>query len=221
MAVAQYPTIYRDDHGDEATTIVNDGHTLQIRVRDVLFGGTDLDALEPVEGADSAALASFTLHLDALCACSFTYRVPLPVVTQGVVIPAVLQVLLRLGRPCPVPPGGLDAQELRLELAYGGRSFRSRGQSGWFEDELLEIQAALPTGTYVKACLTCAFSGYSPYGHGLFGDLACFRGTKAEYRAVKSKRDLFRVWGTLTEFVQETYLCPEYERRKPGTGYRG
>jgi hypothetical protein len=26
---------------------------------------------------------------------------------------------------------------------------------------------------------------------------------------------------TMTEFVQETCLCPEFEKRAPGTGYRG
>jgi hypothetical protein len=62
---------------------------------------------------------------------------------------------------------------------------------------------------------------YSPYGHGLFGGLACFRGNKAGYRAVTGKDDLFAVWDTMTEFVQETHLCPEFERRVPGTGYRG
>jgi hypothetical protein len=38
---------------------------------------------------------------------------------------------------------------------------------------------------------------------------------------VKTKHDLFRAWGTMTAFVQETFLCPEFERRSPDTGYRG
>lgn|SRR5579875_150910 len=73
----------------------------------------------------------------------------------------------------------------------------------------------------ILICFTCAFSDYSPVGHGLFGSLACFRGNKSSYLQVQSKRDLFAIWNTMTEFIQETYCCPAFERRKPGTGYRG
>jgi hypothetical protein len=79
----------------------------------------------------------------------------------------------------------------------------------------------MPAGTYLKTCINCAFSDYSPSGHGLFGGLACFRDNKTGYRAVRTKRDLFGIWITMTGFVQETFLCPEFERRSPGTGYRG
>ncbi len=58
-------------------------------------------------------------------------------------------------------------------------------------------------------------------GHGLFDGLACFRDNKQGYLSVQTKRDLFGIWGTMTEFVQETFRCPEFERRAPGTGYRG
>jgi hypothetical protein len=78
---------------------------------------------------------------------------------------------------------------------------------------MLDVQGQLPPGTHLRVCITCAYSDYSPAGHGLFGGLACFRGNKAEYLAVRSKADLFRVWGTMTGFVQETYLCPEFDRR--------
>jgi hypothetical protein len=37
--------------------------------------------------------------------------------------------------------------------------------------------------------------------------------------AVRSKADYWQV--PITEEVPETHLCPEYERRVPGTGYRG
>ena len=80
----------------------------------------------------------------------------------------------------------------------------------------------MPEGEYLKACINCAFSDYSPFGHGLFGGLACFRDNKEGYRMVKTKHDLFRVWGTMTGvLVQETFLCREFERRFPDTGYRG
>ncbi|HSY47275.1 MAG TPA: hypothetical protein VLC46_00525 [Thermoanaerobaculia bacterium] len=73
----------------------------------------------------------------------------------------------------------------------------------------------------MRACINCLHSDYSPYGHGLFGYMTCFRNRKAEYLRVKSKDDFWKVHDHFEEMVQETYLCPEFERRVPGTGYRG
>jgi hypothetical protein len=131
-----------------------------------------------------------------------------------------LQVYLDLGHPRP-GDHGLDRETLHLCFSFGGASFWSKGTSGYFEDELRDIQQALPEGAYLQACISCAFSDYSPYGNGLFGDLACFRGNKAGYRQVHGKYDLLAIEDTMTEFVQETSLCPEFEHRRPGTGYRG
>ena len=47
-----------------------------------------------------------------------------------------------------------------------------------------------------------------------------FRRNKAGYGSIRTKHDLFAIIPT-SERVQEIYLCPEFERRTPGTGYRG
>ena len=73
----------------------------------------------------------------------------------------------------------------------------------------------------MKCCHTCAFSDYHPVGTGTFGGLACFRDHKQEYLALKGKAALMHFFNKSTENVQETYLCPEFEKRIPGTGYRG
>ncbi|MCE9532807.1 MAG: hypothetical protein K8T89_17050 [Planctomycetes bacterium] len=51
--------------------------------------------------------------------------------------------------------------------------------------------------------------------------MMCFRNLKAEYLKVTTKKEFWSVHGRQDRFVQETYLCPEFERRIPGTGYRG
>lgn len=214
-----YAARYTDRAGTAVTSIANDGITLSMVVRDVEFAGSDFDGLEPVAGTDPARLVSFTLQGGSLCSCVIEADIPIPVATPDGTEEGLLTARLELGNPAS--NGGLDREHLTLELRVGGRAFRSSGRSGWFEDEMLEVQGQLPPGTYLRACIACAFSDYSPAGHGLFGGLACFRDNKAEYLAVRSKADLFRVWGKMTEFVQETYLCPEFERRQAGTGYRG
>jgi hypothetical protein len=65
---------------------------------------------------------------------------------------------------------------------------------------------------------TAAGLSLSQGGHGLMG-MRCHRDAKQQYLAVTSKRDYWSV--PVTEVVTETYLCPEYQRRVPGTGYRG
>jgi hypothetical protein len=47
---------------------------------------------------------------------------------------------------------------------------------------------------------------------------------KQEYLGVKGKIAFFQFdhkYGKKAERVQETYLCPQYEKRVLGTGYRG
>lgn len=218
---AIYPATYHDRQGEEATTIANDGKTLRMVVRGVEFTGESFDFFEHCLDPGDPALASFSLHGRDLCSCVIECDMPMQVAVGNETLDSNLHMRLDLGDPRPGGDRGIDREELLLNLTIAGKSFSSCGQHGWFENELLEIQAALPGGMYMKCCTTCAFSDYSPYGNGMFGCMACFRDNNAAYRAVKGKASLFAIWDTLSGFVQETYLCPEYERRKPGSGYRG
>ncbi len=219
--LACFPATYRDQFGEESTTIQNDGETMRMQVRGVAFIGSDFDAFEPIPTTHSLHLSTFTLDHGSLCACEILCAMPLPVVVEDAIIVGTLRVHLTLGQPRLPPRSGIDEERLLLQFSFNDQTFTSQGLSGWFEDELLDIQRALPTNAHLKACIACAFSDYSPGGHGLFGGLACFRDHKAEYRMVNSKGALFQLWPKMTEYVQETYLCNEFEQRIPGSGYRG
>ena len=214
----QYNATYSDAHGSEMTTIDNDGETLSLSLRGVEFVGADFDALEP-KGAAPEQLRPFRLNQGCLCSCRIECRIPVPVYDQGSLRDGALMVALTLGDP--TGNGGLDQEQLRIVLEYGGHRIAGPGTSGWFEDELLAIQAQLPEGVFVKACINCQYSDYSPAGHGLFGSMMCFRNLKAEYLEIDTKQEFWSIHGRQERFVQETYLCPEFERRIPGTGYRG
>lgn len=217
-----YPARYQDAWGEEQTIIENDGKRLRMIVRGVEFLGTDFDSLQPTPDQADLDLTSFTLYYGSLCACLLECVMPLPVMVGGELKAGQLMMRLQLGYPRPEGNRGIDQETLKLCLSFDGDSFWSKGTSnGFFEDQLRDIQHALPKGTYLKACISCALSDYSPYGNGLFGDLACFRTNKAAYRQVTGKRDLLAIWDTMTEFVQETYLCSEFERRGSEIGYRG
>jgi hypothetical protein len=221
---AVYPARYKDRFGEETTTILNDGETLTIVVRGIRFQGNDFDAFEPQGVSDPAQLSSFTFLHESLCFCVIEADIPVPVVIPSGKVDGLLTFELELGEP--LPTGQMDRERLKLRLAMNQQTFCSQGKTGWFEDEMLDLQSQLPTGTLMKVCFNCAFSDYSPYGHGLFGSMICFRANKTGYLTMASgedfdKDDYFNVMETVSERVQEIYLCPEFERRAPGTGYRG
>lgn len=222
MMPVRYPATYRDVWGEEKTTIENDGKLLRMRVRGVEFTGSSFDSLEAPHDATEAQLSSFTLMTSykMLCSCSIDCDIPIQVVTGSECIEATLRMHLDLGKPRP--NGSLESMYLQLTLIVGDAMFISSGKSGgWFEDELGDIQRALPEGIYMKSCINCAFSDYSIFGQGMYGDMACFRDNRQAYLAAQGKREWMSIWGTKTDQVQETYLCPEFQRRTPGTGYRG
>jgi Family of unknown function (DUF6304) len=219
-----YLARYKDRFGEERTTILNDGKSLTMVVRGVRFRGNDFDRLEPQDRSDSMRLSSFSFLHGSLCFCLIEAEIPVPVVTANGEVNGLLGFELELGED--LPTGQMDPERLKLHLKVNEMIFSSDGKSGWFEDEMLDVQRKLPSGTFLKSCINCAFSDYSPYGHGLFGNMICFRANKAAYLALPSGEDFekdayFDVMDTVAEIVQETYLCPEYKRRPPGTGYRG
>jgi len=214
-----YSAIYSDTRGTEETVISNDGETLRITIRGVEFAGTMFDDFEPGDGVERDRLEMFTLCRNELCSCRIGCMIPIPMIDNGCLSDGALDVEIILGEP--LPDGRLDREEIHITLICDRGEFRGSGQSGWFEDELLEIQAQLPESIYMKACINCLYSDYSPYGHGTFGGMMCYRNLKAEYIKVKTKDDFWPIHGLQDRFVQETFLCPEFERRVPGTGYRG
>jgi hypothetical protein len=211
---------YEDRHGRERIAIDSDGAELSVVIRGVTFAGDDFDGLEPT--GDLPDEPPFPLYGGSLCECELEWTVPVPViVTGGGTMDGSVECRLRLGAPRPAPQGGIDAEELTLVLRFGRSVYRTERPHGYFESALDDLQRGIPPGTLIKACISCAWSDYSPVGNPLFGGLACFRGNKDGYRRVTTKREIFEVWDTHTEYVQETYVCDEYEVRGPNAGYRG
>jgi hypothetical protein len=221
--LTSYAARYEDRRGQEATTIWNDGEMLRVIVRGVEFAGYHPFSLKPTADPNSPQLVGFVLdprprYADELCAYVLEYDVPIPVVAREEVRDAILHVRAEKARP----EEGWDACELLLTLSYDGCDYQGGGEEFYFEDALYELQAALPEGVYIKACVNCAFSGASVYGgsRGL-GDLRCYRNNKDAFLSIKHKGDFMRLMKNYVEEVQETYLCPEFERRMPGAyGYQ-
>jgi Family of unknown function (DUF6304) len=215
---AQWPGSYSEAYGHHDITVEADGTMLAIEIRGVVFSGRDFDDLEPLGTSESTGM--FATSHGGLTDYKIGWQMPVQVVSRGTEITAALNCELVLGNP----PGheGARTEDLTISLVQPEAApVTTTRPYGFFEEALADIQRQLAADTYLKACISCAYSDYSPAGSGLSGSLACFRDNKAAYRAVSGKRDLFRVWETRTEFVRETHLCPEFERRAPHAGYRG
>lgn len=225
-----FPGAFIDRHGTEQITWRASpstsrqppgvmGFEIQTTIRGVSLWGYDFDSLEPrdPDQAIAAGLPLSRLSGD-LAGCVIKGDLPCVVEVDGQRAPAVLTFTLTLlsaergpERQHPIP------KNLHLSLIVAGQRFDIADD--WFEDGVLRLdKEARRAGAKLVCCATCLYSDYSPAGHGLMG-IRCHRGAKEQYLAVRSKRDYWSV--PVTEDVMETYLCPEYERRIPGTGYRG
>ncbi len=212
-----YPTIYRDALGEEQTVIENDGQTLRMVVRGVEFEGGGFDGLT-AKTPEEALHAGFTLDsYHDLIAATLIFEVPMLVVAGVKAVPSVLTVHIDLEGAGPRVEADRHWSDPRMSLSVGDKQYSSSGGWGCFEMELLQIQRQLPSDAYMKCCFNCAFSGYNPYGNGLWG-MFCHRNHKVEYLRASTKVEWLQVPSAGT--VQEIYLCPEFQRWNGETGYR-
>lgn len=215
-----YPATYVDGRGEVRTVMHNDGHELCLTVRGVSFVGTDFDDLKPQDQELDLKELPFTLTPGGeLCQCQIGLDMPVELADGELLEQGILHVWLELGRARE--DGGLDKESVTIRLGHHGRVYSSGLSEGWFEVALDKLGASLPEGVYIKSCVNCAYSDYHPAGSPMFGGLACFRDVKVEYGLINGKAGLMDLWGHKTQLVQETHVCPQFERRKAGTGYRG
>src|SRR6266481_7816114 len=104
MSLARYDGTYSDARGRDVIAFLNDGETLRTTIRGVEFAGPDFDGLSPV--GSSSDLERFTLNHGEMCACSFAFDIPVPVIIEESEVSGRLHVELELG--APVPSGGLE-----------------------------------------------------------------------------------------------------------------
>jgi Family of unknown function (DUF6304) len=216
-----FPGTYEDDAGVESVRwrVVPTwspgwwpGYAVITVIRGIRVRGGDFDRLEPQDRA--AAQDVLTCDRGGLTECLLTGELPATLESAGGERLTAVRFELDLRRADGTP--GRPRSVLRLSCVLD--EIESAVTDDCFEDGLLKLESALPPDVCLRACVTCRYGDYSPAGHGLTG-MRCHRDAKAQYLPVRSARDYWDV--PVTEEVLETYLCPEYQRRIPGTGHRG
>lgn len=214
-----YSARYRDEFGEETTIIENDGDTLSVILREVTFTGSDFHDLHISENAPSSKRRLFNLSPDdALCGYLLDFDIPVWCTSQEGTSEAILHIhveLAKLGED-----NHIVNEVLLLTIEYQEKMYKSDGKNLYstFDEQLTALTSNLPDEIYLKVCWNCAFADYFPGGSGMFGNLACFRDIKDDYRKVKDKKTLMDLWDKYTDDVQEIDLCPEFEKRPPGIG---
>ncbi len=103
--------------------------------------------------------------------------------------------------------------------------YRNAAGADTFEDALNKVQRQLPRGKDAGLCRVRLVRLQPVRQRADGAGLACFRDAKDRYRQVDGKHGptgIFAIWDQHTEFVQETWLCGEFEHRSSThTGYRG
>jgi len=218
----EFPGAYRDARGEEliiwhiqpsARPGWVNRYEIQTTIRAVAVWGGDFDALSPSD-PNEAGIDALSLEHGDLTNCVLVGDLPCEMSGGGPMLTNSIRFVLDL-RPTAVQN---RARPGNLELSALVDGTKVEVTDDWFEEGLQRLESQMPAPFRLKCCVTCLYSDYSPAGHGLMG-MRCHRGAKAEYLAVRSKHDYWAV--PVTEDVPETYVCEEYARRIPGTGYRG
>ena len=222
---AGYSAQYTDEFGTEPTTIFNDGRIMKMTLREVEFAGDNFYSFSISSVRDNSKAKLFNLiDYNYLCGYSLDCQIPVLLTHEN----EVLQTLLHVHVECGKPVAGrnlftkydrITLEILRLEIEYQEQVYRSGGRNLYnaFDQQLTELRNSFPAGVYLKTCWNCAFSDYHPIASGSFGYLGCFKYAKNEYRQVKDKQSLIRLWHEKIN-VQEIFLCSEFEKRQSGAG---
>jgi hypothetical protein len=210
---------YADARGCFSAVFTNDGETIGMSTLGVTFSGWDFCELTPAPGTPAALLDGFTFADGALDACDLSLEMSLPIIVDRAPMDSRLKIELTVNRSRVWP----DYRRLTLTLACGDLSIGAsiEGRRASFEDVLQDLARALPAGMSIRSCFFCQYSDYSPYGNPSFGGMLCFRNIKEAYSRTSTKYELLEIHNCFERQVQETWLCPDFAPRVPGTGYRG
>jgi hypothetical protein len=159
-----------------------------------------------------------------LAAYTLEWDMPMQVISNGKRIDARFTVRHRFA---DADDAGRQYDHFIVILEYSGRRYMLKTVD---LEALTKLQDQLPEGECMLACFNCAHSGYSVCGNGPWGPMYCFRSLKREYREVNAEYHddgYFDKSGYMdlcerdsVEMTDELNICPEFERRVPGRGYR-
>lgn len=206
----EYPTKYTDRKGIEHSTFITDGESLKIKLRGIEFKGNFFE-LTPIAGQEEKASKLFDLNefgeLSGIL--DLTPEAKPPSFSLNVQIP--IKIISHENNE-------LDAiidfsiNPHQMNFIFKGKTYNFEKPN--FEFGLSSEFTKSLNIKYVKCCINCEFSEYSPFGKQEYGDMMCFKKckeewTKINYNGLKDPESLKKLNNRIT--TQEAYCCEEFK----------
>ncbi len=231
-----YKTKYTDKHGSVETTIANkfkegNAGSLFMEIGGVKFEGTSFDDFNLIdkekhtkEELKRFAFVQINVHgsdnyIFSLCDCILEFVIPVTLYKENNAenISGTLNVHLTLGRA--LNKGTIAFEEANFSLKFANKKLESTSE--YFETGFQGIHRQLNGEIIFKNCFTCLYSDYHPIGNSFFGSMMCFKNNKEDYLKISDKISFLKIIEKGFIYVQETYSCDEYKKRRQNIGYRG
>jgi hypothetical protein len=233
-----YSALYTDEFGTEPTTIFDDGNVWKMSLRGIEFSG-GLFSLRASTNDIPGGLFNFfedeICGYPIICGYSIDYQIPVQVISDNKELQTILHTHIECGKPVDASNRKLiinrngietkisrwiDQRDLSLEIQFEGITYKSSRQNNGnsFDSRLNELSKQFTPSVYLKICENCGLSEYPPNLIGV-SQLRCFRNAKNEFRQVidnwTNNWAFIDLWLEKGIDVNHTYLCPEFEKRKP------
>lgn len=206
----EYPTKYSDTRGTEHSVFITDGESLKIKIRGIVFEGNFYE-LTPIAGQEENASKLFDLNefgdlsgiLDLTAgakppAYSLTVQIPIKIIShENNELDAIID---------------FSINPHQMDLVFEGKTYKFENPN--FEYGLSPNYTKSLNINYIKCCINCKFSEYSPFGNQEYGDLMCFKKCKEEwakigYTGLKDTENWEKIDNRIT--TQEAYWCEEFK----------
>lgn len=214
----EYVATYKDKRGTEMIRIKSDGSDMFFTLREIDFEGSDFEMLTASE-IDNTKFDYEMFEDGSGDITNFKITITIPIQLYNVENDEVfienLTVYIEVGETITIKGADSEIDCLTLKTPFGAYIVKKKLE--WMEDALIVLQNQLPENIYLKTCLSCKYSNYSPYGNGMYGNIYCFKKLKDELKKIKDKHGLLHLWtpeavGKGDVFsVQETFDCLEHQ----------
>lgn len=214
----RYFATYQDKRGTEDISINSDGSDMFFTLRGIDFEGHDFEMLT----ASEIDLTKFDYELFAdgtgdLTNFNLSITIPIQLFNAQTnqTFTENLTAHIEVGKTTTIDELDSELNSLILTTSFG--EFKVAKKLEWMEDALIVLQSKLPKNIYLKTCLSCKYSNYSPFGNGMFGSIYCFKNVKNKLKSLNDKTDLLDIWtkeamDTSDIFsVQETFDCSAHQ----------
>lgn len=210
--ILEYPTKYQDRRGTEFSKFISDGTTLKITLRGVEFIGHFWE-LTPIPEQFDKAKKLFDLNEVGELSAIHDYNTNLPA-NYSLSVKLPIKIVTNEDHE-------IDA-EIDFNINPNKMEFLIDGKSYNFEKPNFEYGLSVEfTSTlkfkYVKCCINCKYSEFSPFGNQEYGDLMCFKNCKSAwenigYTGLKETEN----WKYLKNrnSTQEAFWCEDFKLKK-------